>query len=98
MTNDGNRRCQAGFLVATYLASLDAMKWIEIIMIVAIVSLSVSQIECCMLILILQGLYPTLAVALVVNHKTPIADQLTSIESIDGEDAELASDGKWEGR
>ena len=85
-------------MIATYLVSLEAMKWIEIIMIVAIVSRSVSRTRCFMLMLILQGLYPTLAVALVANHKTPIADQLTSIEAIDGEDAELASEGKWEGR
>ncbi|VDC04938.1 unnamed protein product [Peniophora sp. CBMAI 1063] len=68
------------FLITTYTAADPFLKWIEIIMIVAV------------------GLYPTLTVVLVARHKTPLADQLTGIEALDGSDVDLAFDAKWEDR
>ncbi|KZV77287.1 hypothetical protein PENSPDRAFT_747031 [Peniophora sp. CONT] len=41
-------------------------------------------------------LYPTLAVALVARHRTPLADQLTSIEALDNSDTDVAFDDKWD--
>ena len=82
------------YLVVSYTVAETALQWTELVVIVVVVSLY--------FLLALrfaeghvQPLYPTLVVALVARHNTPLADQLSNIQELDLTE-EAAFDDKWD--